>query len=147
MDSESMGYAYVYPLDGSPRQEYLISMSPENMANFIGKQGYDAEKIIITDVLDRLVVNTSMVFLDTCLDHELCRKTIGYLAPIQMGEKEAGNILAVGRDIARNGLKGKLLPELFRHWQQMWKILMNMKSYSLAIPFGGIQRRLLSIRF
>ena len=47
----------------------------------------------------------------------------------------------------RNGLKGKLLPELFRHWQQMWKILMNMKSYSLAIPFGGIQRRLLSIRF
>ena len=47
MDSESMGYAYVYPLDGSPRQEYLISMSPENMANFIGKQGYDAEKIII----------------------------------------------------------------------------------------------------
>ena len=23
MDSESMGYAYVYPLDGSPRQGYL----------------------------------------------------------------------------------------------------------------------------
>ena len=66
MDSESMGYAYVYPLDGSPRREYLISLSPENMANFIGKQGYNAEKIIITDVLDRLVVNTSMVFLDTC---------------------------------------------------------------------------------
>ena len=100
MDSESMGYAYVYPLDGSPRQEYLISLSPENMANFIGKQGYEAEKIIITDVLDRLVVNTSMVFLDTCPDQELCRKIISYLAPIQMGEKEAGNILAVDRDTA-----------------------------------------------
>ena len=76
MDSESMGYAYVYPLDGSPRREYLISLSPENMANFIGKQGYNAEKIIITDVLDRLVVNTSMVFLDTCPDQELCRRII-----------------------------------------------------------------------
>ena len=46
------------------------------------------------------MVNTSMVFLDTCPDQELCRKIIGYLAPIQMGEKEAGNILAVDRDIA-----------------------------------------------
>ena len=36
MDSESMGYAYVYPLDGDPRKEYLISLSPENIANFIG---------------------------------------------------------------------------------------------------------------
>lgn len=100
MDSESMGYAYVYPLDGSPRQEYLISLLPENMANFIGKRGYDAEKIIITDVLDRLVVNTNMVFLDTCPNSELCREIISYLTPIQMGEKEAGAILAVDRGIA-----------------------------------------------
>lgn len=100
MDSESMGYAYVYPLDGDPRKEYLISLSPENIANFIGNKGYDAEKIIITDVLDRLVVNTSMVFLDTCPDQKLCRKIIGYLAPIQMGEKEAGAILAVSRNTA-----------------------------------------------
>lgn len=100
VDSESMGYAYVYPLDGSLRQEYLISLSPENMANFIGKHGYDAEKIIITDVLDHLVVNTSMAFLDTCPDQELCRKITGYLTPIQMGEKEAGTILAVDRDTA-----------------------------------------------
>ena len=60
----------------------------------------DGEKIIITDVVDRLVVNTSMVFLDTCPDQKLCRKIIGYLAPIQMGEKEAGAILAVSRNTA-----------------------------------------------
>ena len=90
----------MYPLDGGPRKEHLISLAPENMANFIGKKGYDAEKIVITDVLDRLVVNTSMVFLDTCPDQKLCRKIIGYLAPIQMGEKEAGAILAVSRNTA-----------------------------------------------
>ena len=37
---------------------------------------------------------------NTCPDQELCRKIISYLAPIQMGEKEAGNILAVDRDTA-----------------------------------------------
>lgn len=99
-DSESMGYAYVYPMGGNIRQEYLISLSPENIANFIGNQGFDAEKIIITDVADRLVVNTSMVFLDTCPDQELCQEIIGYLVPIQLGETEAGSVLAVGRDMA-----------------------------------------------
>ncbi len=99
-DSESMGYAYVYPMGGDIRQEYLISLSPENIANFIGNHGFDAEKIIITDVADRLVVSTSMVFLDTCPNQELCQKIIDYLAPIQRGETEAGSVLAVGRDTA-----------------------------------------------
>lgn len=99
-DSESMGYAYVYPIGGDIRQEYLISLSPENIANFIGNHGFDAEKIIITDVADRLVVNTSMVFLHTCPNQELCQEIIGYLAPIQLGETEAGSVLAVGRDTA-----------------------------------------------
>ena len=99
-DSESMGYAYVYPMGGNIRQEYLISLSPKNIANFIGKQGFDAEKIIITDVADRMVVSTSMVFLDTCPNRELCQEIIDYLAPIQWGETEVGAVLAVGRDTA-----------------------------------------------
>lgn len=99
-DSESMGYAYVYPMGGDIRQEYLISLSPENIANFIGKQGFDAEKIIITDLVDRLVVNTSMVFLDTCPNQELCQQISDYLVPIQRGETEAGTVLAIGRDTA-----------------------------------------------
>lgn len=42
IDSKSMDYAYVYPLDGGPRKEYLISLAAENMADFIGEKGYDA---------------------------------------------------------------------------------------------------------
>ena len=36
LDDEKMGFAYLYPNDGMPRQEYVFAMTPENMANFIG---------------------------------------------------------------------------------------------------------------
>lgn len=100
MDTESMGYAYVYPLEGGSRKEYMLSLSAGNLADFIGTYGLEAEQIIITDVVDRLVVNTQMWFLDTCPDQQLCRELIGSLAPIQMGEREPGQLLAVSRGIA-----------------------------------------------
>ena len=72
MDTETMGYAYEYPYGGGARKEYMLALTPENLANFIGARGYDAKKIVITE----------------------------YLAPIQLGEKEAGEILAVERNVA-----------------------------------------------
>ena len=42
---EHAGYAYIYPLDGGARQEYVLEMTPENIANFIGAHQYDAEKV------------------------------------------------------------------------------------------------------
>ena len=85
MDSESMGYAYVYPLDGGPRKEYLISLSPENMANFIGKKGYDAEKILRnnadgTSEGDKLSALTQRAFL-------VCAYG-GLIEPISSGQEE-----------------------------------------------------------
>ena len=44
----------------------MLALTPENLANFIGARGYDAKKIVITDVLDRLIVNTCMGMLDVC---------------------------------------------------------------------------------
>ena len=78
----------------------MLALTPENLANFIGARGYDAKKIVITDVLDRLIVNTCMGMLDVCPDQKLCGRIIEYLAPIQLGEKEAGEILAVERNAA-----------------------------------------------
>ena len=66
MDTETMGYAYEYPYGGGARKEYMLALTPENLANFIGARGYDAKKIVITDVLDRLIVNTCMGMLDVC---------------------------------------------------------------------------------
>lgn len=97
LDTDGMGYAYLHPLDGGVRQEYLISTTPENLANFIGSHFEDAQKMVITDVLDRLIVDTVGGFLDTCPNQKLCQELIGYLAPIQMGDKEPGEILAVDR--------------------------------------------------
>ena len=93
-------YAYEYPYGGGARKEYMLALPPENLANFIGARGYDAKKIVITDVLDRLIVNTCMGMLDVCPDQKLCGRIIEYLAPIQLGEKEAGEILAVERNVA-----------------------------------------------
>lgn len=63
---------------------------------------------MITDVLDRLIVNTCMGMLDVCPDQKLCGRIIEYLAPIQLGEKEAGEILAVERNVADEYLLWKM---------------------------------------
>lgn len=110
LDTESMGYACVYPRDGRNRKEYMISLSAGNLADFIGTYGLEADKIVITDVLDRLVVNTQMWFLDTCPDQQLCRELLASLAPIQLGEREPGQPLAVSRESA---------DEYFREEDQM----------------------------
>ena len=98
LDTERAGYAYFYPSDGGNRQEFFISTTPENMANFLGSHFYDAEKMIITDMVDRLILDTYGGFINTCPDQKLCAEIIPCLAPIQMGEKEAGEILMVTRE-------------------------------------------------
>ena len=110
MDTEMMGYDYLYPRGDEMRKEYLISTTPENLANFIGSHFTDAGKMVITDVMDRLIVDTVGGFLDTCPDQKLCRELIGRLAPIQMGEQEPGEILAVDREMSE---------EYFREEDQM----------------------------
>ena len=100
MDTERMGYAYVYPSDGKARKEYLIATTPENMANFVGSHFLDAQKMVITDFVDRLILDTCGGFIDTCPDQKLCMEINSHLAPIQMGEMEAGEILQLDRDQA-----------------------------------------------
>ena len=39
MDTETMGYAYEYPSGGGARKEYMLALTPENLANFIGARG------------------------------------------------------------------------------------------------------------
>lgn len=91
LGKDHAGYAYLYPFDGG-RQEYVFDMTPEHIANFLGAHQFDAEKIILTDMLDRLILNTIGGFIDQCPDQELCRQIIPLLAPIQMGETEAKEI-------------------------------------------------------
>lgn len=100
MDTEQVGYGYVYPYDGSKRQEYYLSTRPDHLADFIVRKGMDADQIMVTDILDRPIVSTYMIFLDRCQDEAFRRKLLKYLYPLQMEEKEPGTLLALDRKIA-----------------------------------------------
>lgn len=100
MDTETIGYACLYPIGGGASKEYVIATTPENLANFIGSHLYDAERMTVTDFLDRLILNTCGGFLDSCPDQKLCGKIGKHLVPIQIGEKEAGEVLAVDKEQA-----------------------------------------------
>ena len=91
---------FLYPAAGGQRKEYLISTTPENLANFVGGHFMDARQMIVTDMLDRLILDTAGGFLNRCPNQNLCREILKSLAPIQMGEAEQGEILVVDRDTA-----------------------------------------------
>lgn len=99
-DTERVGYAYVYPNNGGERKEDFISTTAENIANYIGSHMFDAQKIIITDICDRLILDTCGYFIDTCPDQKFCLEIYPFLIPIQMGEKEAGEVLGMSREQA-----------------------------------------------
>lgn len=96
-DSERVGYAYFYPNDGGERKEEFISTTAENIANYIGSHMHGVKKIIITDLCDRLILNTCGCFIDSCPDQKFCMEILLFLTPIQMGEKEAGEVLGMSR--------------------------------------------------
>ncbi len=100
IDTDTMGYACVYDSGSGKKEEYLVALTAENLASLIGGKGGEARQITVTDVLDRLVADSRMGMLDSCPDQRLCRKINQFLAPIQRGEKEAGEILAVSREAA-----------------------------------------------
>lgn len=94
-----IGFAYFYPNDGSERKEFFFDMTPEHIANFIGANFYDAEKIILTDMCDSLILKTFGGFIDCCPNQELCQQILPLLVPIQMGEIEAKDFPHISREL------------------------------------------------
>ena len=95
---EHAGYAYIYPLDGGARQEYVLEMTPENIANlYWAPISTMPEKIILTDMLDNLILDTAGGFIMNCPDQILCGRVLPLLAPIQMGRRRAKEIPVVSR--------------------------------------------------
>lgn len=83
-------YAYVY--QDSQCNEYRFEDTPKNIANFIGSHPM-ADQIVLTDVFDRLLLNTRGNIIDTCSDKELLAKVKHFLLPIQSGEVQPESIL------------------------------------------------------
>ena len=82
-ETERAGYAYLYPSDGGERKEDYISTTAENIANYIGSHMFEAEKIVITDMCDRLYLGFPARLLRCDLFHSMAgRKNI---CPIAAG--------------------------------------------------------------
>lgn len=102
MDTERMGYAYVYPSDvgtmgeGTPTGEYLIATTPENLADFISSHR-DAYRITVTDIADRPFLDISGGFINGRPEPGMRTKIFNRLAKIQTGEIAAGEILQLDR--------------------------------------------------
>lgn len=99
LDGERVGYAYLYPSDGSERLEYVFDMTAENMASFIGQHQLGIKKMVLTDMCDRLILDTEGGFLNNCPNQELCKALLSLLQPIRVGEKAAEEFSMVTREI------------------------------------------------
>lgn len=88
---------YVYRYDGG-QQSYYFEKSPSNITNFIILNREHAEKVILTDLADRLVLNTFGEFINRCPDQELLQEILKDLIPMQMGEKEPTDILSASEE-------------------------------------------------
>lgn len=91
---------YVYGFDGE-RQEYYFEKSPSNIASFIMLKKEHADKIVLTDTLDRLILNTFGEFINRCPDQKLLREITKELVPMQMSEKEPADILIISMEEAK----------------------------------------------
>lgn len=98
MDEGNVGYAYLYPSNNTARQEFVFSMTPENIANFLGSHFLNARKMILTDLADRLILDTYGGFIDHCQNRELLHDIIGLLTPIQMGKTKPTEFPIITRD-------------------------------------------------
>lgn len=86
LDKENLVRGYVYPYEGC-RSEYLFEHSPANIASFI-MQHPDAREIILTDVLDRKILNTIGYFINRCPDQKLLPQIMEHPFPMQLGDKK-----------------------------------------------------------
>jgi hypothetical protein len=91
---------YVYGLDGE-RQKYYFEKSPFGIASFIMLKKEHADKMILTDTLDRLVLNTFGEFINRCPDQKLLQEITKELVPMQLGEKEPVSIPIVSAEEAQ----------------------------------------------
>lgn len=62
-------------------------MSPENIASFLGIHQFDCFKMILTDLFDRLILDTIYGFIDHCPDRDLLQQILPHLIPIQQSEE------------------------------------------------------------
>ena len=93
-----IGYAYVYPHGEEIPKVYVFSMTPENIANFIGHHQADCSEMTLTDQMDITILTTFGGFIDKCPDRNLLQNVLKHLVPIQTGQTMAKEVPTVSMD-------------------------------------------------
>lgn len=93
-----VGYAYLYPHGEEIPRVYVFSMTPENIANFIGQHQADCSEMTLTDQMDITILTTFGGFIDKCPDREMLQNVLQHLVPIQLGETSPKDVPAVSMD-------------------------------------------------
>lgn len=83
----NLGYARLYRSSDCAPEVYIFSMNPENIASFLGSHQFDCFKMILTDLFDRLILDTIYGFIDHCPDRNLLQQILPHLIPIQQSEE------------------------------------------------------------
>ena len=96
--SGNVGYAYLYPQGREIPEVFVFSLTPENIANFIGQQTGQNVEITMTDQLDLTVLTTFGSFIDKCPDRSLLQNVLQHLVPIQMGKATPKDVPTVSMD-------------------------------------------------
>lgn len=87
----------IYGYDGG-RQVFYFEKSPANTANFIMLHRENADHMVLSDLADRLILNTFGEFINRCPNQEFLQEVLKELVPMQMGEKEPTEIIAASED-------------------------------------------------
>ena len=87
MDGWHVGYVYLYPVSGGKRREFVFDLLPENIASFIYRNRYEAAKIEVTDMLDRMILNIDAQGGEGNQNREMCERVARSLQAILDGSE------------------------------------------------------------
>lgn len=94
---KDLAIGYVYGYNGGCQVSYF-EKSPANIASFIMLNRKYADHMILTNLADRLILNTFGEFINRCPNQEFLQEVLKELVPMQMGEKEPAEIVAASED-------------------------------------------------
>ncbi len=86
---KDLAIGYVYGYDGG-RQVFYFEKSPSNVANFIMLHREHADKMIVTDLADRLILNTFGELINHCSNQGVSAGSPEGAGTYADGRKRAG---------------------------------------------------------
>lgn len=101
LDADSAGYACIYPGDGGESREYMLATTPENIALLLDSHMGMADRIVITDMLDRVVLEAAGATIKGCSRLKLQADIMDQMIAIQTGAGKAGEALMVDKELAQ----------------------------------------------